>query len=117
MFIKQEGDWTKLRTAGQAELDLHLTSPGRQYGPREMSYDQLMDAVHAKTLEALVAAYEEGKESLLVIHGHSTSLPGKRTSRSVVRALMRGKEATPYIVRKKCVRHGTAFLAHLKQKP
>lgn len=117
MFIKQEGDWTKLRTVGQAELDLHLASPGRKYGPREMPYHQMMDAVHAKTLEALIAAYNEGKESLLVIHGHSTSGPGKQTSRSVVRALMRGKEATPYIIRKKSVQHGTAFLAHLKQKP
>jgi hypothetical protein len=75
MFIKQEGDWTKLRTVGQAELDLHPTSPGRRYGPREMPYHQLMDAVHAKTLEALIAAYDEGKESLLVVHGHSTSRP------------------------------------------
>ncbi len=116
MFIQGKGDWTLYRKANQSELDLHPKPAKQMNGPREKSFEENMCEVHDKTLEALTQAYRDGKESLLVIHGKSTSRPGKKSSRSVVRALMRGKESTPYINRAACVQHGTVFLAVLKHK-
>lgn len=116
MFIQGTGDWTLYRTKNQLELDLHLKSRERHLGPRERPYEDLMQDVHEKTLAALECAYNAGNDSVLIIHGRSTSRPGRLTSRSVVRKLMRSKLATPLIVRKHCVQHETVFVAVLKKR-
>jgi hypothetical protein len=73
-----------------------------------------MDEVRDDTLAELVAAQKCGAEWLLIRHGSSTSGPGKRTARSVVRGIMRSPAATPFIVRRDCVQHEQVFLARMQ---
>lgn len=116
-FSKVTGAWVELRAPNQAELDLHLKPEVQgEHGSRHQSFEQNMQDAYDLTLQALKDAVEESQDSLLVVHGKSTSGIGRRSSRSVVRALMRSKEATPYIVRTKSLEHETAFLACLRPK-
>lgn len=111
-FRKEGGDWTEYRELpGLAELDLH-----RADSPSEFAYWEAMDAVRSDTLAALKRAQEAGRQYLLVRHGHSTSRPGAVTSRSQVRGLMRSPDATPYILRSKCVQHYSVFLAAIRPR-
>ena len=53
-----------------------------------------------RALRTLVDAHRRGLAWVVFTHGSSTSRPGKTTCRSEVRRLLRGKDATPYIVRR-----------------
>jgi len=71
--------------------------------------------------EIVLRELEEGfndpnTKHVLYMHGKSTSRNGKQTSRSVVREIMRGKAATPYIDRRCCIQHDSVFVAALKQR-
>src|SRR5215813_10961934 len=102
LFKKGNGSWTQYRGLGSfVEIDFHDS----QYGKREVPYWEAMNLVYDKALAALASAYEQGTEFVIFTHGWSTSRPGKTTARSMVRALMKSKEATPFIVRKKCIQH------------
>src|SRR6266853_5509834 len=107
------GGWRQYRGAGVVEVDFHKS----EFGPREIPYWEAMYEVYDETLAALKSAYEHGVERVLFRHGSSTSRRGNTTSRSVVRGLMRSKEATPYIRRRDCIQHETVFVAAIKCKP
>ena len=108
------GDWVQYRQLPEVqELDLHFA--GQKF-PSE-PYWERMDQIYAYVLNTLKAAYQGGRvKHLLITHGASTSHPGTTTSRSQVRKLMRSKDATPYIVRKDCIQHGSVFVAAIKSK-
>ena len=81
-----------------------------------MDYETAMAAVHDDALEELRKAHGNSAcQYVLLIHGHSTSRPGKTTARSVIRSLMRSSDATPYINRGKSIQHETVFVAALKR--
>lgn len=110
-FQKGAGNWTQYQQLpGLIEIDLHFS------GPREIPYWDAMAEVYKVSLQALRDAYEQQRKYVLFRHGSSTSSPGKTTARSVVRGLMRGKEATPYIDRARCIQHESVFVVGIKPK-
>jgi hypothetical protein len=113
MSFKQEyGDWVRFRRlANLAEVDFHYGS-ARDI---ETPYWERMANVGAEALEALRSAQAAGKDWVLFRHGASTSRLGQTTSRSVVRGLMRGPDATAYIVRSECIQHETVFVARIRR--
>ena len=112
-FQKGFGDWTQYwQLPGLAEVDLHFS----EFGPRRIEYSEAMDEVWEGSLQAIRDADEQQRKYVLFSHGRSTSRPGKTTARSRVRGLMRGKEATPYIDRKRCFEHESGFLAAIKPR-
>ena len=87
------------------------------YGQRsDEPYQNRMYAVYEGALEALKQAFEAGYESIIFEHGRSTSRNGKTTARSQIRSLMRSKDATPYIDRKRCIQHDSVFVAVFKAR-
>jgi len=113
MFKKEAGDWKRYRALSPTEVDFHNSEVGR----RENPYESAMSDVHDKALEALKAAQQQGHAHVLFTHGSSTSRIGKTTARSVVRNLMKSKDATPYIVRGNCIQHESVFLAAIRPLP
>lgn len=113
-FRQVTGNWTDLRLPNMAEVDFH-----RQFWEPEslVPFHERMDEFHDKALRALEKAQADGKQYLMLRHGHSTSGPGRRSARSVVHNLMRSKEATPYIVRSKCLEHYSIFVAAIRPLP
>ncbi len=113
MFKKGTGDWTQYRSLRpNKEIDFHLS----EQGPRDISYEGAMFDIGEKTLEEVKNAYEKGIPYLIFTHGNSTSRPGKTTALAVVRGLMRGKEVTPYIIRKECIQHESVFVTVIRPK-
>ena len=111
MFKKGTGNWTQYRSLPNAvEQDLHFSEPNRHQSERT-SYDEKMGDIESAVLKALQDAYKNGVSYVIFKHGWSTSRPGKTTVRSVVRGLMRSKEATPYIIRRECIQHDSVFVA------
>lgn len=107
------GDWTQFRELPDTiEVDFHWSESGREW----RSYEEKMGEVQDTALDALKRAHENGTRRIIFTHGSSTSRLGKRTARSVVRGLMRSKEATPYIVRRKCYQHDTVFVAAIRSR-
>jgi hypothetical protein len=113
MFVKGTGNCTHYRGEGVIEIDFHRSGFGPKYA---RSYDENMSKVWDDALEAIKDAYEKGHKAVLLTHGQSTSGIGKTTSRSMIRKLMRSKAATPYIDRKHCIEHESAFPAVLKER-
>ena len=112
-FQFESGDWKKYRDLPDlVEVDLHFS----EFGPRRIPYDEAMAEVRYKSLQAIRAAYKREKKYVLFRHGWSTSRRGKSTARPQVRGLMRSVEATPYIVRKRCIQHDSVFVAAIKPK-
>lgn len=112
-FTKDYRNWIEFRQLpGIVEVDFHWSGciPEGDY------YDN-MEAVKCTTLRVLAEAQNSGKEYVLFTHGHSTSRRGNTTSRSVVRSVMRSKEATPYIIRKDSIQHYSVFIAKIRPKP
>jgi len=108
---KEQGDWTQFRALPNAvEIDLHRSGTERYPGP----YEERMGEVWNDTLAALKSAFDSGKSFLLIRHGSSTSRPGRTTSRSVVRNLMRSPAATPYIDRARSIEHDSVFVAAIR---
>jgi hypothetical protein len=111
MFIKKYCNWTEFRQLpGVREVDLHFAGM-----PATGNYWENMAEVKEITLRSLQRAQAEGVQFVLFMHGHSTSRMGKQTARSVVRGLMRSKEATPYIIRSECIQHDSVFVARIRQ--
>lgn len=90
------------------EIDFHHSEP------RYIGYYEAMTEAYERALSAIREAYAQGIPYVLLVHGHSTSRPGKTTQRSVIRSLMRSKDATPYIVRSECIQHHTIFVAKIR---
>ena len=107
MFKKESRDWKEYRTLeGQIrEYDCHF---GSDYG---MAYHELMESIYDDVLKILQDEYNRGGDWVLITHGWSTSRRGNITARSQVRKLMRDKDATPFIDRKRCIQHHSVFVA------
>jgi hypothetical protein len=111
-FTQVTGDWTRLRQFPDlVEVDFHR-------GRRDpwTPYENVMADVHEQAFQAIKQAYETGKQYVLFTHGRSTSRPGQGTARSVIRKLMRSKNATPYIDRRRCQQHESVFLAGIRRR-
>jgi hypothetical protein len=115
VFKKGSGDWTKYRGDGVREVDFHRSTTGSRYRPA-FDYREAMAEVEGDALDALRSAHSQGVTTVLFIHGWSTSRPGRTTSRSVIRNLMRSKEATPYIRRSHCIQHESVFVAAIRSQ-
>src|SRR4051812_39460522 len=115
-MIEGNGDWKAFRgrfelTPGD-EVDLHFGKRDRW----DKCYDQAMWDVEDVVREAVRKAQENGRNYIMFRHGRSTSRPGQRAARSVVRGFMRSKEATPFIERSGCVQHDSVFVAKIRKK-
>ncbi|MFA5780501.1 MAG: hypothetical protein WC947_10245 [Elusimicrobiota bacterium] len=114
MFKEGTGDWIKYRKLKDStELDLHYS----EFGRRDIPYWEAMAQVYTDILEFLKDAYQKGLRYVIFTHGSSTSRQGKTTARSQVRRLMRSRDATPYIIRNKCIQHESVFVAAVRPKP
>ena len=113
-FQKGHGDWTQYRNLPSlVEVDFHYSD----YSERPYDYYEAMGNIREIVLNALKKAYEgNDTEYILFIHGSSTSGQSKTTARSVVRGLMRSKDATPYVKRKRCIQHRSVFVAAIRPK-
>ena len=112
MFKRELRDWTEYRKLDGRiqEYDCHF---GPDYG---MDYYQLMACIYDGALKVLQDEYNAGGDWVLITHGWSTSRQGNITARSQIRKLMRGKDATPFIDRKRCIQHDSVFVAAIKKK-
>jgi hypothetical protein len=113
MFKKGTEDWKKYRADGVREVDFHRSGTSSGY---RVPFAYAMAEVERDVLDALRSAHAQGVKTVLFTHGCSTSRPGRTTSRSVVRSLMRSKEATPYICRSQCIQHESVFVAAIRSK-
>ena len=112
-FIEEGGDWTKYRSLPNLrEFDFHNNEDEESCLP----YWERMENVWNDSLKVLETSQASGVEYVLFTHGWSTSYSGNITSRSQVRKLMRSKESTPYIIRKKCIQHDSVFVAAIRPK-
>jgi hypothetical protein len=121
-FKQGSGSWKQYRAlpGEMTEVDFHRCPEDRHPDDRDrewVPYAAKMGQVEHDALEALKDAYERGVNWVLFTHGWSTSGPFKMTSRSVVRQLMRSKEATPYIRRSMCIQHESVFVAAIRPRP
>lgn len=116
-FMHGFGPWPEYRKLpGVREIDLHWSGRPGDRARKGLAYWEAMDGVRTFVLEQLQSAFEDRDVlHLLITHGASTSRPGKTTARSVVRGIMRSKEATPYIHRARCIQHETVFVAALRR--
>jgi hypothetical protein len=105
------GPWIELDKPGAQRLDLHFGK-----GDGSKPYQERMSDVLRLVFDTLKQAQSDGVEWILITHGSSTSGAFKTSARSVVRGLMRSPEATPFIVRKDCVQHETAFLVRVNPR-
>jgi hypothetical protein len=111
-FKFESGDWTNYRNLPEIEIvDFHRSEPGRYH---YHDYGESMWQVYNDTIRALRQAQKKGKQYALFIHGSSTSRPGKTRSRSQVRKAMQSKEANPFIIRSKCIKHDNVFVAAIR---
>jgi hypothetical protein len=112
---KEFGNWTDYRSRfgllPEDEIDFHL---GRR--DPHLRYEEAMSEIEERVLNSLQRAYERGRPYIMFTHGWHTSRPGKTTARSVVRRVMRSKEATPYILRSECIQHPAVFVVKIRAK-
>jgi len=116
-FKHESGDWTRYRELPNLiEIDFHRAQehPAAQTGTAP--YHERMASVGSDTFQALQAAQVAGKDWVPFTHGSSTSRRGATTSRSIVRGLMRSREAAPFIVRSQCIQHDSVFLARIRRQ-
>jgi hypothetical protein len=116
MFLKETGDWRRFRTLekGMPEVDFHPGGWGEETG-EFTDFHSKMDRVFERALEGLQQAQLAGNSYVLFTHRKSTSRSGRTSARSVVRKLMRSKEATPYLIRKDCIQHESVFVACIRE--
>lgn len=111
MFKKEFGDWTKYRELHHINVDFHYDEDDEEM---MLPYYEKMEIAGRRSLSALINAQKDGIPYVLFTHGYSTFQIGKTTHRSVVRALMMDKKATPYIIRKNCIQHDSVFVAAIR---
>ena len=117
MFKKGTGDWTQYRGPGVREVDFHRAQPKRERAFQgRFAFENHMAQVEEEALDALKKAYEDGTEAVLFLHGWSTSRPGRTSSRSVVRGLMRSSKVTRYLNRRKSIQHNSVFRAAIRRE-
>ena len=117
-FKTGAGDWTEYRKLdGVTEYDFHRAEENGFSPDGYRPYWDRMDSVYSETLDKLKDAQKSGNKFVIFTHGWSTSRIGKTTSRSQVRAVMRSKDSTPYIIRKECIQHDSVFVAAIRPLP
>jgi hypothetical protein len=114
VFKKGVGDWTQYRAPDVMEVDFHRADPYRKAYRGAFAFEEAMALVKTDTLEALKTAQHAGFRGVLLTHGWSTSRRGRMSSRSVIRGVMRSKDATPYIIRSECIEHDSVFFAAIR---
>ncbi len=116
----EAGSWTRYRELPDSfAVDFHKPDADEAADDEDdyLPYAVRMAEVHQRAIEALRTAFTEGYQHVIFLHGSSTSGPGMTTSRSVVRKLIRDKEATPYILRSRCIQHYSVFVAAIRPNP
>jgi hypothetical protein len=114
-FIQDYGDWKRFRELPlSVEVDFHKSERGKR--DRFQPYENAMSDVWTEALNAIVDAYEKGLQHVIFTHGSSTSRPGRTTSRSQIRKLMRSTEVTKYVLKSKSIQHSSVFVAVIRQK-
>lgn len=107
-------NWTEYRALPECvEVDFHWSDTG----PREIPYWEAMDQVRQFAFDTIRAAHASGFRYVLMTHGQSTSRPGNTTARSVIRGLIKSKDATPFVNRRACIQHESVFVVALKPNP
>ena len=82
-------NWVEYRKLPNiAEADFHWTTEENSGG-----FYENMDRVYSVALNSLQVAQNAGKKYVLFTHGWSTYRPGRISSRSQIRELMRSKDA------------------------
>ena len=115
-FKRGTGDWKEYEKLGTfLSIDFHPPNSREEKLADMMPFYERMELVTARSIEALKEAYEQNIEYVIFRHGWSTSGIGKTSARSKVRAAMRSPEATPYIVRSKCIQHNSVFVAKIRR--
>lgn len=116
MTLKETGDWKRFRLLSEKmrEVDFHPSSWSECDG-KSPHFESRMEMVYDRALEGLKKAQEAGESYVMFTHGNSTSRVGRKSARSVVRSLIRSKEATPYLVRKLNIEHESVFVACIRQ--
>ena len=108
---RENKNWVEYRKLPNlVEVDFHYS----ELGPRNIPYWEAMQDVHDTALQALKDSQMQGRNFLLFIHGWSTSGPFRKTSRSVVRRLIRSPIATPFIIRRQCIQHESVFVVCIR---
>jgi hypothetical protein len=109
-FKREYKNWVEYRKLPDlVERDFHWSKEEHYLG-----FYENMEQVVTVTLQALQDAQKNGKQYLLLTHGSSTSGSGRISARSQIRKLMRSKEATPFIVRNRCIQHDSVFVAAIR---
>lgn len=112
-FREESGDWKEYRNLPDVEeVDFHRQSNAGDWMP----YWERMDEVTQTCLNVVRAAQDRGSKYVIFTHGWSTSRIGKTTARSQVRKFMRSSEATPFIIRSRCIQHYSVFVAAIRPK-
>jgi hypothetical protein len=112
MFQKLKGDWESFSNSlpGLMRVDMHF---GR--GKPGAFWDNMI-ANSNLVMDSLQKAQEKGYQYVLFAHGYSTARPGQTTTRSIVRAIMKGTASTPFIIKNKSYHHNSVFIARIKSK-
>ncbi|HEY8034497.1 MAG TPA: hypothetical protein VIF37_02785 [Methylobacter sp.] len=111
MFKKESGDWKKYKLlASSTIVDFHFVNDPFPTG----SFYENMDQAYQRSLDELKNAQQDEISYVIYTHGHSTSRRGRTSARSQIRKLMRSKDATPYIIRSKCIQHPSVFVAAIR---
>ena len=109
----ENGDWSRFQSLPDLmQVDFHWSG----FETTKGLYGNMAE-VYDTAVGALKEAYRTGRQYVLFTHGYSTSGRGKTSARSIIRALMESKEATPYIIRKKCIKHYSVFVAAIRPNP
>jgi hypothetical protein len=114
MFKKDTVDWKEYKALPRVS---QVDFPYSKGEPTNVMYFVELSNTRAMALDALQIGFERGDKYVIFTHGHAASTIGKTTARSQVRALMRSKEASPYIVREECIQQEEVFIAALRLKP
>jgi hypothetical protein len=108
----ETSNWSEFRKLpNHREIDFHWA------GADNSSFEHWRDMAEVSriTLRALQEAHRAGVSYVLLLHGCSEADgDAQTTARSVIRGLMRGKTAAPYIVRSRCIQHHSCFVAAIR---
>jgi len=110
--LRRSGNWTDARCLSPAaEVDFHWSDREPDGG----SYDDHMAEVRRFAFERIQQAHRLGLAYVILRHGSSTSRPGRKTARSEIRSLLRSKESTPFIFKRKTIDFGSATLVAIRR--
>ena len=108
MIYQKDFNWGEWQSRTDVKtVDFHW---GKQRGGFYVWTSEVYDIA----TEALKTAQAEGMRYVLFTHGSSTAGPGKTTARSIVRAIIKSKEATPYIIRRNSIQARSSLLVAIR---